>query len=135
MQLLNEKEYLKVTKEIYKKNKKELVYEICYHFSWDSEKKQAKELIFEDKEKRKYICKCCGDRITDKNRKQISKLVEYLNEGGREDKAMTELYKDVQVSLWGVPCPGRVVDCGAVVDFTSKTLESSFGFNEYPMLV
>ena len=134
MLLLNEKEYLKVTKAIYKKNKKELIFEICYHFSWDAQKEQAQELIFEDKQRKKYVCDCCADVVTYKNQKQIAKLVKYLNDGGRDDKVMTRLYKNVSVSLWGVPYPGRVVDNGAACNFTSSALESSFGFNECPIL-
>ena len=134
MLLLNERQYLKVTKAIFKKNKRELIYEICYHFSWDVEKERAKELVFEDKETKKYICDCCGDIITDRHRRKISKLVEYINNGGRDDKVMTRLYKHVPIALWGVPCPGRVVDCGSECDFTSNTLKNSFGFNERPML-
>ena len=133
MLLLSKKDFLKITKSIYKKKNKELVYDVCYHFSWDAENEHAEELILEDKEKKIYFCNCCGQIIPSKSQRKIEELVKYLNKGGRNDRIMTRLYEEVDLYEWAVLRPGRIVDNYVSCNFTSNALERSFGSEEVPI--
>ena len=133
MQLLNKKEFIKATRAIYKRNKKMLIFDGCYHFSWDAKAEYAEELVFEMETEKKYYCKCCGECIPKKSKKKIAELVKYLNDGGRDEKVMTKLYKDVDFYEWAVLYPGRIVDNSARGGFTTRDLEKSFGFDEMPV--
>lgn len=133
MLLLSKKDFLKITKSIYKKNNKELVYDVCYHFSWDAINEHAEELVLEDKQKQQYFCNCCGELIPPKSQKKIAKLVKYLNKGGRNDRIMTRLYKDIDLYEWAVSAPGRIVENNACCNFISNALERSFGSEEVPI--
>lgn len=132
MGVQNEKEFLKLTKKIYKQHRGQLIFHVCHHFSWDAKKVHAKSFVYESN-KKCYKCSHCGDSIPSKSKKKIEELVKYLNDGGRDDKVMTKLYKGVEMLEWAVLRPGEVVSNGAMGGFTSEQLETSFGFEEIPV--
>lgn len=134
MSIQNEKEFLKLTKKIYKQHKEQLIFHVCYHFSWDVKKLHAESFVYE-LNKNCYKCSHCGDIIPSKSKKKIDELVKYINDGGRDDKVMIKLYKGVEIFEWAVLHPGEVVSNGATGDFTSEQLETSFGFEEIPVYI
>lgn len=130
----NEKEYLKLTKKIYKQHRGQLIFYVCYHFSWDAKKARAESFVYE-KSKKCYKCCHCDDSISSQSKKKIEELVKYLNDGGRDDKVMTKLYKGVEMYEWAVLSPGEVVSNGATGEFTSEQLKMSFGFEKIPIYI
>lgn len=132
MEAQNEKEFLKLTKKIYKQNKGQLIFHVCYHLLWDAKKLYAKSFVYESN-KKYYKCSHCGDIISAKSNKKIEELVKYINNGGRDDRVMTKLYKSVEMFEWAVLRPGEIVSNGATGGFTSEQLKISFGFEEIPI--
>jgi len=118
---------LKTTKKFIQ-NHGELIFECCMHFSWDKHKQRANTLV--KKHSDEYYCECCNCSVNEKEYKQISELVEYINSGGRDDKKLKKLYHGVEAYECAVAGPGRIIENGVLLELSSKSLEQSFGLKK-----
>ncbi|MBQ8188567.1 MAG: hypothetical protein IJZ44_02195 [Lachnospiraceae bacterium] len=114
-------------RRLYQKNKGQLIFEVCYHFSWDANKEIATNLL--EKNGNKYCCVNCGHCIkNEKEYRKMNELVSHVNGGGRDDKRLMTLYGDIELLEWAVVSPTRLVENGARCKFSSDALKRSFGF-------
>lgn len=62
-----------------------------------------------------WHCEACGMIIKDKHRKKIEQIVEYLNQGGDNDKKLSALFYGVEVGEIVQYSPKEIcLKCGAV---------------------
>lgn len=132
MLFLSKDDYYRYTRQLYYENLGPLVFTACRHFRWNAMDQEAESIIIEDEGD--YFCPCCGEKQTKETKESLEKLVDYINDGGRDEQIMTDLFKDVNIYEWAVLSPGKIVDNYASGGFSANELENSFGYTEFPVL-
>lgn len=120
--------FFKTTKK-FLQNNGEMIFECCYHFSWNKNSENAGKLI--DETKMGYVCRNCKSTFSEKEYSQINRIIEYINSGGRDDNKLKKLYSGVDVYEYAVSSPGHIVENSAEIDFSSSLLEESFGLKKF----
>ena len=105
--------------------KKQLEFNCCYHFTWDSTKQQAGNLVKRNEEG--YECAYCGCTINSKEYKAIDTLVKYLNDGGRNNMKLKKLSRAIEAYEWVQVSRGHRIENGATFELTSESLKESIG--------
>lgn len=62
-----------------------------------------------------WRCAACGMTINDRHRKKLQQIVEYLNQGGDDDKKLATLFSGVEIGELVQYSPKEIrLKCGAV---------------------
>lgn len=62
-----------------------------------------------------WHCEACGMTIKDRDRKKLQRIVEYLNQGGDDDKKLAALFYGVEIGELVQYSPSEMrLKCGAV---------------------